>query len=337
MALEEAPPFWWKKPGLAAVALSPAAFAYGWWTARRMEQPPVLCVGNLIAGGAGKTPTALALCEALKERGLKPGFLTRGHGGVLRGPVAVQPGHHTAASVGDEPLLLARSATTVVSVDRPEGARMLVAKGCNFIVMDDGFQNPSLEKDFSLLVIDSGRGIGNGKVIPAGPLRAPLQRQLLRAQAVVVIGGASGGDRVIREAARGALPIQLARTVAVNEGDFAGRKLLAFAGIADPTKFFASLEQCGAQVEQRRGFGDHHVYRKEEAAELLETATAQGLELATTSKDMARLAGAHGKAGELAAAARVLEIRLEFDDPRGADLIIDKALDNYRRRLLRGK
>src|SRR5690348_2940661 len=163
------PAFWWRKPGLAASLLAPLGALYGAVAARRMRRlgqrarAPVVCIGNLTVGGAGKTPTAIAAAQALREAGAKPAFLTRGYGGRLAGPVAVAP-THDAADVGDEPLLLARVAPTVVARDRVAGAIAAVEAGADVIVMDDGFQNPALAKDLSLLVVDGRRGIGNGKV-----------------------------------------------------------------------------------------------------------------------------------------------------------------------------
>lgn len=342
MAIEEAPPFWWKPAGPLAWLFSPLSFLWGRGSAMRMRRrptgsvgAPVLCIGNFIAGGAGKTPTAIEFARAARARGLNPGFLSRGHGGRLVGQVVVDPHHHRAADVGDEPLLLARETMTVVSADRPRGAQLLVANGCDFVIMDDGFQNPSLAKDYSLVVVDAKRGIGNGWVIPSGPLRAPLGRQLMRASAVLVIGEAPGGDKVIRETARHGKPVFLARIEPVDREAWAGRRCLAYAGIADPTKFFDSLGEVGAETVELRPFADHHVYSEEEAGDLLEKARAGDLVLATTAKDMARLAGEEGAMAELAAASKVLEIGLAFDDPRAATLIIDATLRNAKARLVR--
>jgi len=177
-----APRFWWDPPGILSTLLSPLAAIYGSVAARRLEQPgervgiPVICIGNLTVGGAGKTPTALAIAHMLLAAGEKPMFLTRGYGGRLAGPVMVDPAH-TAVQVGDEPLLLARVAPAIVAQDRVAGARLAKDNGASVIVMDDGFQNPALTKDLSILVVDA-RGTGNGRVLPAGPLRAPLKTQL---------------------------------------------------------------------------------------------------------------------------------------------------------------
>jgi tetraacyldisaccharide 4'-kinase len=338
---QEPPPFWWKPTSAMALALSPVSLIYGWGAARRMASParssvpvPVLCIGNFIAGGAGKTPTAIALAGAITRRGLRPGFLSRGYGGRIEGPAVVDPTVHFAADVGDEPILLAEVAPTVVSADRAAGAAMLVEQGCNFIVMDDGFQNPGLAKDFSLVVVDSGRGIGNGWTIPAGPLRAPLRAQLLKADAVLVIGEKSGADRVIRETARSGRPVHLARTRVVNPRQWKSRKVIAFTGIADPSKFFESLEAAGAELVASRPFPDHHFFTQEEARDLLALADASGAELVTTAKDRARLFGQRDYIAVLSVETQVLEITLSFDDSKSTDRIIDATIRNAEARIL---
>ncbi|MEA2873951.1 MAG: tetraacyldisaccharide 4-kinase, partial [Hyphomicrobiales bacterium] len=233
-----APAFWWKKPGAASALLSPFAAVYGSIAARRLAQPgaraavPVICVGNPTVGGAGKTPAALAIARLLIAEGEKPMFLTRGYGGRLAGPVMVDPAH-TAIQVGDEPLLLARVAPTVVAEERVSGARLATASGASVIVMDDGFQNPSLIKDLSLLVVDS-RGIGNGRVIPAGPLRAPLEPQLDCASALLIVGET---DPAIEAAARArGLPVFHGKLEPAPDAVAAlrARKVLAFAGLGGP-------------------------------------------------------------------------------------------------------
>src|SRR3954451_17683538 len=204
-----APAFWWKKPGAAAALLSPVAAAYGAVAANRLGKPgaragvPVICIGNLTVGGAGKTPTALAVGRMLINAGRRGVFLSRGYGGNIAAPRRVDAARHSAAEVGDEPLLLARLAPTIVSPDRVAGAEMARAAGASAIVMDDGFQNPSLNKNLSILVIDGSRGVGNGRVIPAGPMRAPLAVQMRHAHALLILGTPSPQcGPVIAEAAR---------------------------------------------------------------------------------------------------------------------------------------
>lgn len=292
------PDFWTRpRPTLAAHLLRPAAGLYGRIAAHRLVRPseragvPVICIGNFTLGGTGKTPTAAAVAELLREARRVPFFLTRGYGGSLAGPVLVDPARHSAAEVGDEPLLLARTAPTIVSRDRPAGARLAASLGADAIVMDDGLQNPSLAKDLSLAVVDGGTGFGNGLVFPAGPLRLAAADQWPLVQALVVIGEGAAGDRVAMEATRQDKAV--VRAMLAPDPDIAhrlrGHRVLAFAGIGRPDKFFRTLEECGAVLNQRRPFPDHHPYTADEIAELLATAEAEGLVAVTTDKDKARL------------------------------------------------
>ena len=313
-------PGFWHRPGAAMGGLlAPFAAIYGAVAARRMVQTgtiagiPVLCIGNLTVGGAGKTPTAIAVARLLVEAGERPFMLSRGYGGRLAGPVRVDPASHGAADVGDEPLLLARTAPTIVSRDRVAGAAASRAAGASIVVMDDGFQNPALAKDASLLVIDGARGIGNGRVFPAGPLRAPLDAQLARAHALLVIGEGDGAQPVI--AAASGLPVFHGRLEPDAQAVAAlrGTRVLAFAGIGDPAKFFATLTAAGIDVRETRAFPDHHPYRRDEAAGLIEQASRDGLVLVSTEKDLARLAGADDLQA-LAGVARALPVRLEVTE-----------------------
>ncbi|MEM7461428.1 MAG: tetraacyldisaccharide 4'-kinase [Pseudomonadota bacterium] len=342
MALDEAPPFWWKRPGPLAFLLSPIGFLWGRATAVRMSLPPdasvsvpVLCIGNFIAGGAGKTPTAIAFGKSAAARKIPFGFLSRGYGGQYKGPTVVNLKKHHAADVGDEPLLLAKHGKTVVSADRYAGASMLVAEGCKLIIMDDGFQNPSIAKDFSLVVVDAKRGTGNGFSIPAGPMRAPLAAQLAYADAVLVIGDSRAGDQIIRQVARRGKLLHTARIVPKAIRKWKGKKFFAFAGIADPDKFFISLKKAGSIVEVRRSFPDHHAYTDEEANDLVREAQSRELQLVTTSKDMARLAGVGEPQDQLISETIVFDVELEFDDPRATDLVLDATLSAAEARLLR--
>jgi len=342
MALSEAPPFWWQKPGWQALLLSPLSRVWGHFSARKMErQPslyldvPVICVGNFIAGGAGKTPTTLALVKHAKAMKLKPGILSRGYRGGVNKPALVDLKKHDSRDVGDEPLLLAKAATTVVSADRPAGARMLVRAGCNLIIMDDGLQNPSLHKDFRLVVVDAKRGIGNGHTHPGGPLRVPIARQLPLADAVLIIGEGEGGDAVIRLAARSAKPIQLAKTIIKNKTRLKGKSVLAYAGIADPDKFFSSLLSVGAKIDIYRAFGDHHHYHHDEIEEIITLAEAKNLHLVSTSKDIARLNGLGEHSQTLVEKTDVVEIDLKFGDREFASRVINKAINSVNERKIR--
>lgn len=342
MALPEVPAFWWREPGLRALLLSPLSLLWGLASAWRMELAPtaqvgvpVLCVGNFVSGGAGKTPTAIAICRAARKAGMKPGFLSRGYGGRIAGPVRVDPSRHGAHDVGDEPLLLAAEAVTVVSSNRPAGAARLVAEGCDFIIMDDGFQNPKLAKDFSIAVVDARRGVGNGFTMPAGPLRAPLARQMALADAIIVVGNSGRGDEVIREAARRARPVYLARTVPAGRSSWKRKPYLAYAGIADPSKLFSSLEECGADLVETRHFPDHHFYTDEEVEDLLADAYEKGLSLVTTAKDMVRLQGGGELQQRLADGSQVFAIDMKFEDPRTLTLILEATKSKAEARRLR--
>jgi tetraacyldisaccharide 4'-kinase len=321
-----APAFWSDPESFAGWLLQPLGLLVGALTLRRMAQPgvkaalPVICIGNPTVGGAGKTPAARLVAERLAAAGHHPAILTRGYGGSLAGPVLVDPAVHGPGDVGDEPLLHARHAMTVVARDRPAGARLAAESGATIIVMDDGFQNPSLVKDLSILVVDGATGLGNGRVLPAGPLRAPWASQLKRAHALLVIGDGGEGDRLAAAASA------MGRTVlrAHLEPDAAatawlqGRDVLAFCGIGRPTKFVETLGRAGARNAVLRPFPDHHRYTPADAARLLDEAKRTGLPLVTTEKDAAKLKG--GAALEaLAAAATVIPVSLALDAPQALD------------------
>ena len=336
MAVNETPPFWFEKPGVKAWLLSPFAWLYSRAAARTMNmQPsgsvpvPVICVGNFIAGGGGKTPTALALCLAAREAGFRPGFLSRGYGGRVNHPTIVDTGKHNAIDVGDEPLLLARSAMTVVSPDRIAGANLLSEQGADFIIMDDGFQNPRLRRDYNLVVVDSRRGIGNGFAIPAGPLRLDLKTQMMKADGVLVVGGDPGADPVIRRTAKGGKPVFLAKLNMIEPERWKGRALIAYAGIADPFKFFDSLGKAGAKLSLVQPFGDHHYFHDDEIKELINRAKLMGAGLVTTAKDMARLLNMGPEHQKLADISEVSEVKLTFDDEATPARIIAKTVERF--------
>jgi tetraacyldisaccharide 4'-kinase len=315
------PSFWWGEASLASALLAPLAAIYGAVAQARLGQRgrragvPVVCIGNLTVGGAGKTPTALAVAQVLAAAGERPIFLSRGYGGTLAGPVRVDPARHGARDVGDEPLLLARTAPTIVARNRVKGAA--IAAGASVIVMDDGFHNPSLAKDFSLLVVDARRGVGNGRVIPAGPLRAPLDAQLPRAHALVMVGTSPRAAAVAAAARARDIPVLQARLRpdAAFVAGLGSARVLAFAGIGDPEKFFLTLADAGVALAARRSFADHHRYTRAEAEALCEEAAREGLVLVTTEKDAARLGG-DDEAEKLAARARALPVTLAFEEER---------------------
>jgi tetraacyldisaccharide 4'-kinase len=276
---------------------------------------PVICLGNLTVGGAGKTPAALAVAHLLLAAHQRPFFLSRGYGGRLAGPLRVSPTLHRATDVGDEPLLLTRLAPTIVARDRVAGAKLAQFAGATVIVMDDGFQNPSLHKDLAILVVDGRRGIGNGRIIPAGPLRAPLGSQLDRAQALVLVGPADGAAAISTAARRRGLAVFHGRLAPEPDvvAAIGRRQVLAFAGIGNPAKFFATLSEAGVDIAARRSFPDHHRYTAAQAQDLVARADAAGLMLLTTEKDLVRLAG-DPQLGLLAARANALPVRLVIEE-----------------------
>jgi tetraacyldisaccharide 4'-kinase len=312
--------------------LWPLSLAYGQAAAWKMGRTPrfrppvpVVCVGNFVVGGAGKTPTALVLARLARGRGLKPGYLTRGYGGAAKGPLLVDLATHGAADVGDEPLLLAAAAPTMVSADRVAGAKALIAAGVDLIIMDDGFQNPSLAKDLSLVCIDAGAGIGNGMVTPSGPLRAPLALQLRMADALVLIGEGERSEALVRTAARAGRQVLRATLKPARVREFRKEPLLAYAGIGRPAKFFDSLAAAGATVKRTVPFPDHHRFSEADAATLIARAEADGLRLVTTEKDMVRLAGAGGRLGELREKTTVFAVTLEFENPGAVAEMLEAA------------
>jgi tetraacyldisaccharide 4'-kinase len=312
-----APGFWWREPGPLSALLTPLSAIYGAIARSRLERAgakagiPVICVGNPTVGGAGKTPAAIAIAQLLLAAGEHATFLSRGYGGRLAGPVTVDPAVHHADDVGDEPLLLARLAPTVVSRDRVAGARHAQQRGATVIVMDDGFQNPALAKDLSILVVDARRGIGNGQVLPAGPLRAPITPQLERAMALLIVGDGPGADLIAGAAAAARLPVFHGRLEPDRDAiaGLLGKKLLAFAGIGDPEKFFATLAAAGLDAVVRRSFGDHHRYSRTEADQLIAEAERDQLTLVTTEKDVARMRGDMALSA-LAARAKAFPVKL---------------------------
>ncbi|HET6469249.1 MAG TPA: tetraacyldisaccharide 4'-kinase [Geminicoccaceae bacterium] len=309
-------PGFWDRPGLLPSLLTPLAALVAAGSARREARArpevvpvPVICVGEATVGGSGKTPVAIALGHLLRATGATPHLLLRGHGGRLRGPVRVDPRRHDAAAVGDEALLHARHGPTWVGRKRAAAARAAVAAGATHLVLDDGLQHPGLAKTLSLLVIDTDSGIGNGRVLPAGPLREPFPRSLARADALVLVGGARAEAAPWR-AAR--LPVLAARLVpAAAAAGPAGRRVLAFAGIGRPEKFFATCTALGCRVERRFAFSDHHRYRPSELAHLRALALEDGLEIITTEKDFVRLPHPWREF------AFPLPVELIWDDPDG--------------------
>jgi tetraacyldisaccharide 4'-kinase len=334
------PAFWHRPSSLLSRLLMPLGALYGAVAAGRLMQSgfdvgiPVLCIGNYHVGGAGKTPAALALVRLLRDMGETPVVLSRGYGGRLRGPVNVDPLHHAAADVGDEPLMMAREVAVVVARDRVEGAALARSRNASVILMDDGFQNPELVKNASLIVIDANRGLGNGRVFPAGPLRAPLRPQLARTDALIVVGTGSAADKVASAVAAQGAPVLRARLVpdAASVAALGGKRVLAFAGIGDPLRFFATLRISGIDVAVERAFADHHPFSEGEIEALLAEARREGLTPVTTEKDLARLGAEPG-----AAAIVPFKVTMEFDDRTGLRKFVSDRLGMARAKKFRPK
>jgi tetraacyldisaccharide 4'-kinase len=322
-----APAFWSAPdPTLAASLLAPLGALYGAVAAQRMGrrglcvEAPVVCIGNFTAGGAGKTPTAIAAARALRAMGERPFFLSRGYGARAshRTPLRVDLARHGAGETGDEPLLLAREAATFVCADRAAGALAAVRAGASVVVMDDGLQNPALHKDLAIAVVDAQTGVGNGLCIPAGPLRAPLEAQWAHVDAALIIGEETheAGRRLAYDAQARGLPVLRALLApdAAQAHELLGRRVVAFAGIGRPEKFFDTLRAAGALIAQTRAFADHHVFSQDDLAGLRALAAREQAALVTTRKDFVRM----GEPADVA----ILDVALRLRAPQDfADLL----------------
>ncbi|GFE66248.1 tetraacyldisaccharide 4'-kinase [Litoreibacter roseus] len=325
----QAPRFWHRDKGLRATLLQPIGQVYAYATARRIATGtplklsiPVICVGNINVGGTGKTPTVIALCQRLLDKGHTPHVLSRGYGGSLKGPVLVDPQIHSAGDVGDEPLLLSAFAPTWVSDDRRAGAQMAVDAGAGVLVLDDGFQSPALVKDMSIVVVDAARGFGNGCVLPAGPLREPINVGLARADLVLSIGPPQTQTHFVRTwGGNIALPHATGHLEPLETGmPWTGLRVLAFAGIGHPQKFFATLSSLGADVVKSEALSDHQDLSPPLMERLQREAAAMNAQLVTTEKDAVRLPPASRQQ------VLTVPVRLELDDWSVLDGLMEKIL-----------
>jgi tetraacyldisaccharide 4'-kinase len=322
-----APAFWWSKPGLQAWVLAPLSWAYGKVAGNRMRGGisaraplPVICVGNFTVGGSGKTPLALAVAKAAKAEGFKPGFITRGHGGTVK-QTRLAVDTDTAATIGDEAMLLARASSVAVGADRLAGANLLAEAGCTIAIMDDGFQSRSIAIDHAMIAVDARRGIGNSFVMPSGPLRAALNVQMPFADQIIIVGEGEAGDAVVRTAARAAKPVARATLKPGNIGRVKGKSVMAFAGIADPEKFYATLRSMGAIVSKTRSFPDHHAFTDNELRSLIDD--SGDLLLVTTEKDEVRISDETSIGTQLKKRLLTVPVQIVMQD----DAVMKRALD----------
>jgi tetraacyldisaccharide 4'-kinase len=341
-----APSFWWQdhNPGASALdllapkLLAPLSFPYAKIAGRRMLRAglrlpvPVLCVGNFVVGGAGKTPATIALAKRLIGSGEKIFFLSRGYRSAAeRGPpIRVDPLRHGAAEVGDEALLLARAAPTIASADRVAAGGLAIEQGASLLILDDGLQNPALEKDMRLAVVDGATGVGNGLTLPAGPLRAPLSTQIDFVSAVVIVGAGAPGAEIAERARAVGKPVVSAKLIAdeATAAKLKGQRVYAFAGLGRPEKFYATLADLGAEIVGTASFPDHHLYAQSEIARLRRAARQEDALLVTTEKDLVRLAGRGDRIDPSLPPPIALPVEMEFSDAGLLDGLLAGALRN---------
>lgn len=342
-AIGDTPPFWWRKAGWQAWVLSPVAFVYGRFAGRRLRRRngtafelPVIRIASLAIGGLGCTEAAAAIALAARRSGMRPGIIACGSPGAYAAPHLVDRDHDLAKHVGDEALQLARAAPTALCADRLAAARLLAREGHDLVIVADGQAAERLRADCTLVVIDASRGLGNGHVTPAGPVRAPLVDQLAQADALLKIGGGDGADRAVRLAARAGRPIYEA-VIRPREGiDLSGRRWLAFAGVADPEQFFAMVVAAGGEIALKRTFAEGHLYADDELQDLGQTAEAEGLSIVTTQRDAQRLHHGSEAARALRLRAVAIETELVFEFPKVPETLIGNASEACRLRRFNG-
>jgi len=327
----QAPKFWYRSRSWQAFLLSPLGMVYAWATARRQKNArptrvdiPVICIGNLNVGGTGKTPTTIAIAQMLISRGIAVHMVSRGYGGSLQAVTQVDPRVHTADETGDEPLLMAAFAPTWVANERVAGARAAQHAGADVILLDDGFQDPSLNKDQSIIVVDAARGFGNGRCLPAGPLREPVHIGIKRADAVISIGEPAAQLRFQETCAHqlGRIRHKKACLKPIEMGmPWSEGRYLAFAGIGDPEKFFATLRGLGAPLVRTVALDDHQKLARPMIQRLIKEAQSMNAQLVTTEKDAARLPA------DLRSGILSLPVRLEFEDADAIEQMLEPVLN----------
>ncbi|MBB5073434.1 tetraacyldisaccharide 4'-kinase [Bartonella callosciuri] len=331
-----APHFWWKERSFLRVLLTPVSWVYGYFSRRRMaRQPPVidlpvLCIGNFTCGGAGKTPVVIAFSQVAKELGFVPGVVSRGYGGAFKGVHLVNEEYDNARDVGDEALLLARHAFVALSADRYAAAQRLKQKGCNLILMDDGFQSRRLYMDYALLVVDAMRGFGNGAVFPAGPLRVSLKTQLSLTDSVLLIGHSDKCDKITFLVRHTEKPLHHAHLQSLASDEVARKSFLAFAGIGNPDKFFKSIKELSGHVVQTYSYPDHYFFSDTDLKNLAQKAKTQNLWLATTAKDYTRIqtSSAQKSLKNLI----VFDVKVDFIQKDFCRIVLEKVTTRFKER-----
>ncbi|RCL00719.1 MAG: tetraacyldisaccharide 4'-kinase [Candidatus Tokpelaia sp. JSC189] len=334
------PRFWWEAPGFSSHLLMPAAWIYSFFSRCNMENRipekidlPVLCIGNFTLGGTGKTPVTIAFAQAAEKMGLKPGIVSRGYGGSVQSQHIVNIQYDRARDVGDESLLLAKHARVVVSKNRYAASLALQETGCDIILMDDGFQSRCLYPDYALIIVDATRNFGNGKIFPAGPLRAPVLTQLAYTDGILIIGEGESDGCTVRCAARLAKkPVYHAILKPHADRQVYGREFLAFAGIGNPHKFFLSIKEMGGVVKQHRIFADHYFFNGYDIRDIVESAKAHKLSLATTAKDYVRLKT--GRQDSKLEDLTVFDVDVMFEKTDLCQIILSKTIKRYKKRHL---
>lgn len=328
-------PAFWRTDGgrgsgtLARALLAPLGWIYAWTVARRLRTtkpqritPKVICIGNLTVGGTGKTPITQSLMQRLSDMGHVPASLSRGYGGSEPGPLRVRPDEHSAQTVGDEPLLLAQSGAAWIARDRAAGGQAIETAGeADIVLMDDGHQNPDLAKDCSILVVDGVTGWGPGTIFPAGPLREPVRSGLARADAVIVMMPGPDSEPDWTGLGLADLQVPVFHAWLEPEGPPPPGKLVAFAGIGRPQKFFDALVAAGGKLSEVAVYGDHHAFTTADLRHLDALATAHDAQLITTEKDWVRLPA---EARDRIAA---WPVRAAFTNPGALDGLLRDVMD----------